>query len=154
MRKKLILCRHADAAAPLPGQPDVDRYLTPAGLNQAKETAARLQQKKLLPKFLVSSPAKRARQTADAIINELALEAVSENAALYEATAATLLAIVNAFPDSAETVLLVGHNPGISYLATSLTGQTLSFNTGQILVLEIEADQWAHVSAGTANLIA
>jgi len=108
----LILWRHADAED---GTPDITRRLTSKGLKQARETAAWLRPR--LPKRtrIVCSPAERARQTAAALTEDF--EVVAEVGP--RASCAALLGAAG-WPDAADAVLLVGHQPALGTLAAFL----------------------------------
>lgn len=108
----LILWRHADTEE---GTPDLGRNLTPKGRRQAKRMANWL--KPLLPQHtrILVSPANRTRQTADAlqmhyeICNLIGPDCSAEH--MRQAAR---------WPDGNRAVMLVGHNPAISELASLL----------------------------------
>ena len=108
----LILWRHAEAEDTMP---DMNRPLTEKGLRQAKLMAAWL--KPRLPRAvrILSSPAIRAKQTADALDMEYTV--VREMAP--GADAARLLAAAG-WPLEGENVLVVGHQPTLGYAASLL----------------------------------
>ncbi|MCD6041988.1 MAG: phosphohistidine phosphatase [Burkholderiales bacterium] len=112
----LILWRHADAED---GAPDLERRLTKKGRKQAARVADWL--RKRLPQdfTLVSSPAARARETAEALEAELRIEKAL-------APGASVAAIVGAagWPGGDGTVIIVGHQPDLGCaLAYLLSGQ-------------------------------
>jgi phosphohistidine phosphatase len=119
-----ILVRHAHAEWPHYTGPDFDRPLTAQGLADAHATAAAIRDAGHLPGLLVTSPALRTMQTSSVIAATLALPAqsvlpVSE---LYNAGPEVLEAQMRKAFVSADVVMLVAHNPGISELARVLTG--------------------------------
>ena len=99
----LILWRHADAED---GRPDLERELTPRGRKQAARVAEWLLER--LPKDfrVISSPAARARQTAEATGQKIMIEKSL-------APGASVAAIVKAadWPNGHGAVVLVGHQP-------------------------------------------
>ncbi len=105
----LILWRHADAQE---GERDMARPLTNKGRKQAERMAAWLNAH--LPKNtrILASPARRTRETADALGRNYKVEA---NLA-PGAEAAHLLAAAG-WPDAAGAVLLVGHQPTLGEVA-------------------------------------
>ncbi|HEX9396799.1 MAG TPA: histidine phosphatase family protein [Burkholderiales bacterium] len=108
----LILWRHADAED---GKPDLERALTPKGHKQAAAVAKWL--RKRLPEdyALVSSPAVRARQTAEALQRSIRIEKQLAPGASVEAILKTA--------GNRGTVVLVGHQPDLgNALAYLLTG--------------------------------
>ncbi len=130
---------HSDAG-------DFERRLAPRGFEQARWAADRLQSLGvMLPDRVLSSPALRTRQTAETLIEGLALppaclELISP---LYLADLGTLTALIQgiatggvaADADSPRHILLVGHNPGLSELAQHLGAQlpTHELATGAIV---------------------
>jgi phosphohistidine phosphatase len=108
----LILWRHAEAE---PGEPDLGRRLTAKGVKQAERMGAWLARHLPDSARILVSPADRARQTALGLkrkfktVNELA----------PGASAAAVLAAAN-WPDSKETVVVVGHQPTLGTVASFL----------------------------------
>jgi len=111
----LILWRHADAED---GVPDEERRLTSKGEKQAQRMAAWL--KKRLPKdaVVLSSTARRARETAQALTRKY--ETSSDIG-----TAATPQSVLKAagWPSRDGTVVVIGHQPTLGQTAAlALTG--------------------------------
>jgi phosphohistidine phosphatase len=108
----LILWRHADAES---GTPDDERRLTAKGIKQAEHMAAWLRER--LPKdaVILASPARRARETAQALSKKL--EVTEELGA--GATPETVLRVAG-WPRGAGTVLVVGHQPTLGQTAALL----------------------------------
>jgi phosphohistidine phosphatase len=119
-----ILVRHANAEWPHYVGSDFDRPLTPQGLADARSTATAIREAGHMPGVLLTSPAKRTLQTAQIIASTLGLrdEAVVQAGELYNAGADILDAELRKAFLSADIVMLIAHNPGISELARMLTG--------------------------------
>lgn len=120
----LILWRHADAHE---GWPDMKRQLTPLGLAQARATADWL--KPRLPEryWLMSSPADRARQTAEALGHEIRFDD-----RLIPGGDTKDYADAIEWPDGPQgcpgTLVLVGHQPNLGAIAARLlTGMEYGF---------------------------
>ena len=129
---------------------DFERMLVPRGFEQARLAAARLQSLgTMLPDRVLCSPALRTRQTAESLIETLALPPACLELILplYLAEIGTLTAIIQDFAtarDAAVTtqpqhILLVGHNPGLSQLAQHLGAQlpTHELATGALVSGEL-----------------
>jgi phosphohistidine phosphatase len=159
--RRLLLLRHGKADRHSAGG-DRERPLTRRGLEDARRVGEHLAQRGLTPQLAVASNAKRARQTL-----EQALDAFPEHVAhlientIYNATADHLLEILRQSPDRAETLLVVGHNPGFSELALALAGSgdaealqrmRLKYPTAALAVLEFPLESWAKASFGGATL--
>jgi phosphohistidine phosphatase len=119
--KELLLLRHAKSSWATPGMPDVDRPLNKRGRRAAAALARFLGNEGLRPALILSSDARRTRETLDLI-----REAVGERVAvhlepkLYLADPSTLLDRLRKVPDDVPSVLMIGHNPGLQEFALEL----------------------------------
>lgn len=117
---ELILLRHAEAQPAPNGSEDQNRRLSGRGEQEAKSAGKWLASHGVKPDRVLCSPSERTRATAS-----LALEAFPQGPSpqfaddIYEATPGELLALLDQHGD-AETVMLVGHNPGIERLVALL----------------------------------
>jgi phosphohistidine phosphatase len=117
--KRLLLLRHANAEEAL-GRADIDRPLSPRGRAEALEAAHSIARAELVCEALIGSPALRARETALIVAAELQLgDALQFEPALYLGNPEALLGPLRRCADSVNTLLIVGHNPGLSELAQS-----------------------------------
>jgi phosphohistidine phosphatase len=108
----LILWRHADAEE---GAPDLARRLTPKGRKQAARIAQWLREQ-MPPRFdVISSPAVRARETAEAL-------GVAFETSPLLAPGVPVASVLRAagWPDREGTVILVGHQPDLGLTASFL----------------------------------
>lgn len=121
--RRLLLLRHAHAGMAQGGK-DIDRDLSERGLSEALEVGGLMTAEGFVPDLAVISPAQRTRQTWSQVQKRLptAVQCLYENR-IYEAGISTLLDVLGGLPDSRQTLLLVGHNPGIQGLALKLTGR-------------------------------
>ena len=144
--RRLFLMRHAQAAAFAPGGGDRDRALTTEGEAQAKRAGAMLAGAGI--ERLLSSPAARARQTADGLGLAAPLTVVD---ALYNCSATTITGVLARLPEYVRTACVVGHFPGLPALVqeladrqssgTELAGLARHFPPATVVELEF-ADQW------------
>lgn len=150
--RELILLRHAHAESPVPGQDDRARPLSQVGLAEARAAGDWLREHGLAPDRVLCSPALRTRQTLDAL-GDTGCADVREEAAIYEASPGTLIALADVHGD-ARRLLLVGHNPGLEQLAALLySGQSGDYRgmpPGGIAVLEFAPE--AAIEPGSARL--
>ena len=147
--KNLIIWRHAEAHPALAqdlGQgveQDLARILTPKGKQQAKRMANWLN--KRLPKdvLVVSSPAMRAFQTAQALKTEVkVIEALKPSASLQQVLAAIENLAANNETNT-ENLLIVGHQPWLWQLVaklTAFTAQEISIKKGAVWWLRLNLD--------------
>lgn len=117
----LILWRHAEAIDAIP---DLERELTRKGHRQANKIATWLNQQLPSRVRIVSSPARRAQQTASALADKIEIvESIAPGA-----SAATILKVCG-WPDAKHSVVLVGHQPTLGETAALiLTGKTLPWS--------------------------
>jgi phosphohistidine phosphatase len=121
----LTLVRHAKSSWDAPGLTDFERPLNTRGRRDAPAMAARLAGLGVRPDRLLSSPALRAITTARLFAPALGIapESITLDSRIYDATAETLLAVVQEQPAEVRELMLFGHNPGLSALAASLIGE-------------------------------
>ena len=156
MVKHLILVRHAEAATAPPGQKDKYRPLTAQGYQDAARVGSYGHKQHWSLDTILSSTALRAQTTAELIAEQLHfdLSRIIFREELYEASVRAMLQEINQQPDHCEQLMLVGHNPTISYLVEYLTGQdTLSMTPAGMVGLTFDIEHWAMVSKQTATLV-
>jgi phosphohistidine phosphatase len=161
--KRLILLRHASAEN---GDVDRARALSAEGRAEAARTASALVQlagRGFRPELLLCSPARRARETLEALQAALgAAGRVEQDEALYLASAGRLLSRLQALPDRESQVLLVGHNPGLAELAQLLVERGAAdvllraargLAPGALAALRIATPRWRDLAPGCAELV-
>jgi phosphohistidine phosphatase len=121
--KTLFLIRHAKSSWDTATLSDFDRPLNERGKKDAPAMAKRLLQNKVSPDLFVSSPAKRAKKTAELFVSEFGKQEsdivfVSE---LYHAPAESFYNIIAGFNDQFNAAAIFSHNPGITEFVNSLT---------------------------------
>lgn len=154
--KSLLLLRHARPSPNSPTGRDFDRTLTDAGREEARRVGQLLRQKEIKPETIISSPAARARETADLACEAAGLSTRTRFAArIYEASLEELLQIVSEAEDDVETLLLVGHNPGLAELIVHLTGESAAVSPATLARIELDIDAWdkVHHAAGRLAFI-
>jgi phosphohistidine phosphatase len=148
---RLIVMRHAKTGE-LPGGPDFDRALTGRGHRDAAAAGRWLAGRGLRPDAVLCSPARRTRQTWQAVQAELGREVSCRfDEVLYTAGAAALQEIIAATAPAVTTLLCVGHNPAMAELAQDATGQPLAFPTAAIAV-GLRPGPWTAVAASPGEL--
>ena len=154
--RELILLRHAHAEPPDAGQADLDRPLSPEGLAEAEAAGRWLAEQGLVPDCVLCSPARRTRETLEAVMGTIGYVEQRLDDAIYDATPGTLASLVDGHRD-AERLLVVGHNPGLEQLVALMhsgqTGEYRGMPPGAIAVLALPADDTA-IEPGSATLSA
>ena len=162
MSRQLLILRHAKSSWDSRAQTDFQRPLAKRGKRDAPRIGEWMQEQGLVPDFVVSSPAKRAKQTAVRACKRLGIgiDQITWDHRIYEAGLQDLLQILGDCPATAATVLLVGHNPGLEMLVAYLGGSDIAFPedgklmpTAALAQLEMPED-WTALGAGAAHLLA
>ena len=138
--KQLFIIRHAKSDQSFFGN-DFERPLNERGESDAPFMAKRLLDKKYTIDALVSSPAVRAKETAELFAETLKIPAaeIIFISALYHASPEVFYEVVSALPEELNTVAIFSHNPGISYFVNSLT-ETKVDNMPTCSIFAVSAD--------------
>jgi phosphohistidine phosphatase len=151
MPRCLVVLRHAKSDWP-EGVADHRRPLGPRGRREAPLAGRWLNEHVQPIDLVVCSTAERAAQTWALVAEELdPVPELRMEARLYDASEARLLDVIRELPESASTVLFVGHNPGLEDLISVLTGRYCVMKTSSIAVMSSEAG-WAAADLGWATL--
>ncbi|MBY0332187.1 MAG: histidine phosphatase family protein [Acetobacteraceae bacterium] len=121
--RQLLLLRHAKSSWDDPGLADHARPLNPRGRRAGAAVGQAIRELGLSPEVVLVSSARRTVQTLELI--RPALEAgtlIEPMDALYLASWQALLGLVRNAPETARSVMLIGHNPGLHDLAMALVG--------------------------------
>jgi len=141
--KTLLLLRHAKSSREDSSLADFDRPLNDRGKDDAKLMGRYLRSQNPVAEAVISSPARRARQTTELLLKAANVSVVpSFDDRIYEADLQRLLTVVSEIDPSHNLVLLVGHNPGFEELAESLTGQYARLPTAALAKVDLSIDQW------------
>lgn len=158
--KLLTLLRHAKSDWSEEGLADFDRPLKDRGRRDAPQMGEYFARLELVPDLIVSSPAKRARQTAELFAVAAGLRRdICWVDNLYMASSGELISVLRTLPDDAGHVLLIGHNPGLEQLASQLIGADaygmalgLRLPTSAAAHIALGVDTWREVQANTGQL--
>lgn len=156
MSRILYIVRHAKAEDRSMFMTDHSRQLTADGIMAAARIGRFLKEKQVRPDQIVSSTAPRAKDTAKGMAEQLGFdpEQIELNEALFEGGPKAYLAAVNALPDSAQSAMIVGHNPDVTYFAEFLTHQSLgSMSKGAVVAIEFADVDWPEVSRATGRVL-
>jgi phosphohistidine phosphatase len=156
----LYLLRHAKSAWDTDAASDFQRPLAKRGIRNARQMGQWMTEHAMIPEYISSSPALRAWQTVTLVCTQLGIEEtnIQFNSALYMSDVETLLSYIRRVPENRQSMLLVGHNPGLEDLVAWLTsGETPHFDNGKILptaTLAVFALNvgWEQLDAGQARL--
>ena len=146
--KTILIVRHAKSAAAGLGEADFDRPLNKRGKEDSVDMAKRVSKVINSIDAFISSPAKRARKTAEKFLVEYGVdkkELLFVNA-LYEAGVNDFYEVVENLDNSYKTIALFSHNPGITDFANSQNCMNI-FNmpTGSVFAVQVETDKWSEI---------
>ncbi len=161
MPRELLILRHAKSDWNTDSPNDFARPLAKRGKKDAPQVGAWLYREGLIPDWVVSSPAKRAKETARQVCKSLEFKPkrIAWEPALYGADVPTLLKVLADCPSEAEIVLLIGHNPGLEELLRFLADEEVEtppdgklLPTAALARLEMPKD-WRNLEPGCAQLL-
>ncbi len=143
--------RHAEAVHEAP---DVSRRLSTHGRSEARKAARRMKSHGIVPDLILVTTAERTRETGYIIRDTISPEApVHSDASLYAGGEMDYLLCVSRIPESYETVLLVGHNPSISSVATMFAGYAITFDPAEAVYCRPVIETWAELAlSGTDRM--
>ena len=123
MKRTLVLIRHAKSSWANPMQSDFDRPLNDRGKEEAPAMGAKLKKMDVIPDLIISSTAKRTRQTAKRIARETGYnpDDIKWEEKLYHCIPSAFEEVLYGLSDKVRTVFIVAHNPGITEFANQLS---------------------------------
>lgn len=152
--KTLLLLRHAKSDWDDPKLRDFDRPLAARGRRDAPRMGRALSERGPLPDLIVSSPAARARETIEAVIDSAGLTCrLSFDEGIYGASSAEMMRIIRRLPAESSCALLVGHNPGFEDTVRRLTGASERMPTAALACMGFQVERWEDVEDERGNLL-
>ncbi|MDO1448694.1 histidine phosphatase family protein [Rhodocytophaga aerolata] len=156
MVKHLILLRHAQAEPYSPAVVDEERELTGTGIADASRMGVKLKSLQVCPEILICSPANRTVTTAQLIAEQVGYERekIKTDPSLYETSMRNLMSVITSLPESLSQVLIVSHNPNLTYLAEYLTQDEIgTLPTCGCVNIKLVDKTWAELSGGSGSLV-
>lgn len=149
MAKSFYIVRHAKSSWSDLRISDHQRKLNRRGKRDGPILAGRVATASIRPTLLISSDATRAWNTAKyfakALFNDK--ERVQTESALYHGSEERFIDVINEQDNDHECIMLFGHNPGITYLANSVSDYAIdNVPTCGVLFIESAANKWEDVS--------
>lgn len=169
MTKRVIILRHAKSDWADEGLADYDRPLNKRGRSDAPRMGEILALANHVPELIISSPALRAKQTAELVAEacEYKKSAIQWEESLYGASSKDIIATLRQLPDDVMRPLIIGHNPTmeetVANLCTVSAGISswgnvgredfsLQMTTASMACLDIEIDYWSDLMPGRGIL--
>ncbi len=153
MAKTVFLLRHGKSDWSQPGASDHERPLNQRGRAAAPSMGAWLKQQGKHVDLIVSSTATRARSTAQLVAEQLQLpsDQVQLSRRLYLAPKESYLDVLMEVSPNTHAVLLVGHNPGISELASFWAPHAIEMPTAAVVEVRLQLESWIDLDLTTAS---
>ncbi len=153
--KTLLLMRHAKSSWDHPNLSDHDRPLNQRGERDAPKMGAWLTEMDVIPEKIICSTAKRARQTVDLLIANCPFEGeIIYTREMYHGDVEDFLYEIGKLPDGLNTVMLVGHNPGMEYALDDFCGAMESMPTAAIAHIQFDVDRWNAIGEDGEGVLA
>ena len=152
--KTLLVLRHAKSSRSDPALDDHERPLNTRGRRDAPRMGELVREYGLIPDVVISSDAVRARLTAEAVIEAARYGGeIRLDPRLYMAGPADILSLLRTVGEKAETVMIVGHNPGLEELVAQLTGAWQDLPTAALAQIVLPIDQWRDLTLATRGTL-
>lgn len=145
MERQLIVMRHAKSSWADSGMSDHERPLNERGMRDAPRVAVRLCELSWVPQCILSSDARRTRQTAKLMMSVwddgIELELLNS---LYLAGVVQLQSAMTDVSEEVESLLVLGHNPGWEKVVSGLTTTDIVMKTATAALLHAECESWSN----------
>ena len=148
--KFVLILRHAKSSWKETGVPDHSRPLNKRGKRAAPRMGQILYEEDFVPDVILSSTARRARDTADLVAEASGFEGevvYLEN--FYHAWPSDYLDELRSLSDDINMAMIVGHNPGMEMLLEMLTGENERFPTAAIALIQLPINNWSQLTDET-----
>ena len=149
--KTLYIVRHAKSSWVDFSQDDFDRTLDARGKHDLPLMGAELKRLGVNPDQVISSPAVRAITTARGLARALGFDEanIDLHPNTYESSAEEMLKSIKTVPENVDQLMIVGHNPSVSYLVSDLANDWLNkYSTCGCYAIEFEEGSWKNILKG------
>jgi phosphohistidine phosphatase len=145
--KKVLLMRHAKSSWKDPSLADFERPLNKRGKRDAPRMGAFLMDTDIKIDIILSSPAKRARQTVKRFLREYSFDGklILEDE-LYHSDHTIYIDLLNNLPNEIDSIMIVGHNPEMDYFLDTVCDVYEHMPTGAIAVINLPIDDWKEIN--------
>lgn len=144
--KTLLILRHAKSSWGKPELPDHERPLNKRGKHDAPRVGKLLREEGLVPDVILSSTARRARETAERVIETSGFEGnlllIPE---FYHGSYEAMLELLREVPEDADNVMVVGHNPELEEFIQELADEYARLPTAALAKVELPIQKWSEL---------
>jgi phosphohistidine phosphatase len=157
MQRTVVLIRHAKSSWANPSEKDFDRALNERGKKDAPLMGDELKKRNIIPDAIISSTARRARQTAKRIAKAVGfdIEQIQQIDSLYLCEPSAFKDVITNLEITVNTVFIIAHNPGITEFANQLSNQFRvdDMPTCAVVVAQASFQSWLEFNEGTMDVI-
>lgn len=147
--KTLLLLRHGKSSWKDSTLDDHDRPLKPRGIKAARRIGNVIRHRQIKPDVVLCSTAVRAKETIRICLDEAGVQpSVHFLRELYHCEPSQFVTQLRSVDGTANTVLVVSHNPGLELFLQQLTGEVYPFPTAALAMLQLEIADWSQVHEG------
>ena len=148
--KNLLLMRHGKSSWKDDSLSDHERPLKKRGRRDSKRIAQEIDKNDLYPHIILSSSATRAKETVEIIVDTLDFEnRIVFSDELYMAEPEDFIYALSGLSDDYDTVLIVGHNPGMEAYLQIIDGEIETLPTAGLAHLVLVLDSWQDINFDT-----
>ena len=151
--KTLLILRHAKSSWDDASLTDHERPLNPRGLKTAPLMGALLKSNKLVPDIILSSTALRAVESARLVANSAEFnKKIPAVASLYPGDPISYIETLKT-QTSAQSIMVIGHNPGLEDLVYTLTGHKHDLPTAALAHVQLPIGHWSQLTPKTKGTL-
>ena len=159
MNLYLYIMRHAKSDWSGPQISDFERPINKRGTRNAIRIGEWMNENNHIPQKIISSPALRAKETIELVTEQISkfnLEDLTYEDELYLAGFTQLIEFINTYKDKAQSLMLVGHNPGIenlvNYLCDKSGDKETIVTTANLFIFKFSSDSF-NTAVDTIELV-
>jgi phosphohistidine phosphatase len=156
MQREIVIVRHAKTESVSRAGDDFSRTLTAVGERDAEAMGRFLKEQGIKPELILASSAKRTRRTSKILAAAMGLdgESIRYEEKLYLAADSLIETEVMGVPDSVGTLVVVGHNPGITDFVNRLSPDFIlgHLPTCGLVAAKFESESWADFPAAIKTI--
>jgi phosphohistidine phosphatase len=146
--------RHAHKNVPLENEDDYDIKLSKEGEKEAKIIGEKLSQLGVKLDLITASPSERTKQTAEILSKILKYDkSIMYNGNIYNAFVNEIVEMLSYTYDTADSLLLVGHNPALTALGITLGVYKEKIKPAEVLKVEFDTNSWLDIGKENARFI-
>ena len=159
MNLYLYIMRHAKSDWSGPQTSDFERPINKRGTRNAIRIGGWMNENNHIPQKIISSPALRAKETIELVTEQISkfnLEDLTYEDELYLAGFTQLIEFINTYKDKVQSLMLVGHNPGIenlvNYLCDKSGDKETIVTTANLFIFKFSSDSF-NTAVDTIELV-